>query len=58
VRVIIVTAISLLIAAFFCLAYLTALAMETVRDEALIHRGARHASHQGDTWTSLARTAA
>jgi hypothetical protein len=58
VRVILGIAISLPIAAFFCLAYLTALAVETWRDEALIRRGTRRAPHQGEVWTSLVRVAA
>lgn len=57
-RVILGIAISLPIAAFFCLAYLMALAIETWRDEALIRTGMRRAPHQGEAWTSLVRVAA
>ena len=58
VRVILGIAISLPIAAFFCLAYLTALAMETWRDATLIRRGMRRVPHQGEAWNSLVRVAA
>lgn len=57
-RVILGIAISLPIAAFFCLAYLTALAMEAWRDGTLIRRGMRRAPHQGEAWTSLVRVTA
>lgn len=57
-RVILGIAISLPIAALFCLAYLTALAIEAWRDEALIPRETRRVSHQRDAWTSPARIAA
>lgn len=57
-RVILGIAISLPIAAFFCLAYLTALAIEAWRDETLIRRETRRVSHQRDAWTSLSRIAA
>lgn len=58
VLVILRIAISLPIAAFFCLAYLTALAMETWRDGTLFRRGMRRVPHQGEAWASLMRVEA
>lgn len=51
-------AIALAVAAVFCLAYLTMLALEAWRDASLSHRGARSVPAQSEAWTGPARMAA
>ncbi|MGA7540650.1 MAG: hypothetical protein WBW93_17975 [Steroidobacteraceae bacterium] len=57
-RVMLGIAIALPLAALFCLAYLSLLALETWRDASHAHQGARHARLQRETWTPHARIAA
>lgn len=57
-RVMLGTAIALPIAAAFCLAYLTLLALEALRDVTLSHQGGRSGSPQRAKWTGPARVAA
>ena len=54
-RVILGIAISLPIVVFFCVAYLTALAIEAWRDKTRIRRERWRDSQPGDAWTSLVR---
>ncbi len=51
-------AIALPVAAVFCLAYLTMLALETLRDATRAHQRARSLSPQSAHWTGTARMAA
>jgi hypothetical protein len=57
-RVMLGIAIALPVAAVFCLAYLTVLALEAWRDASFSHRGARSVLPQRDVWTGPARIAA
>lgn len=50
-------AISVPIAAIFCLMYLTALALEALHDATLSHRATRSVPLQREAWTGPARMA-
>lgn len=57
-RVLVGIAISLPIAAIFCLAYLTALVLEALRERTLPRQGARDVPLQREAWTGPARITA